>query len=430
MRLLRSSLLPLSCSPPLPLSTLPPRVVSLALREAVAFSQLVPRRLLHCEPLRSSSCSSSLSCRGLAGVHSFCGTDVLKMFHFCIDGLCALANVYWCVEGVLAIYRSCGSCICLVASCSSSCASVGVLSFFQVGDSCFSDGVLACVVVAQCLVGVFNILYGCCSCKVSGSLRVLVISLFLRVFSSSQASLRISFLEVCGSRALQANPKQQKDTDSQASGYVTADCDDVLVQGAGEQGAVSCLLAGMEQASGRVDVPDGAKIEAAAASPGTSRFRPGNADALGMDQSSGPKIQFSQRELEGIRGWYGDGSRSIHDAVGHVHGEICVTLGAGNWTFKGLYAAVAFAATIHCLYVAGSVCATGVARRGLTHLLVHLGMARTRERNKGPLGRNPPVTPSNVPARKNQGLCLQKARLVLRWDRLLPLKKELRQTKT
>ena len=37
----------------------------LALREAVVFSLLVPRRLLRCEPLRSSSCSSSVSCTSL-----------------------------------------------------------------------------------------------------------------------------------------------------------------------------------------------------------------------------------------------------------------------------------------------------------------------------------------------------------------------------
>ena len=43
-----------------------------------------------------------------------------------------------------------------------------------------------------------------------------------------------------------------------------------------------------------------------------------------------------------------DGSHSIHDAVGHVQGDIYVT-------FKGLFAAVAFAATTHCTYIAGSV---------------------------------------------------------------------------
>ena len=78
----------------------------------------------------------------------------------------------------------------------------------------------------------------------------------------------------------------------QASGCVTADGDDLLVQGSGKHGIVSSLLAGMGQASGRVDVPASAKIEAAAACPGTSRIRPGNADALGSVRSRGPKTQF------------------------------------------------------------------------------------------------------------------------------------------
>ena len=44
-------------------------------------------------------------------------------------------------------------------------------------------------------------------------------------------------------------------------------------QGSGEYGAVSSLPAGFGQASGRVAILHGVKIEAAAASPGTSRFR-------------------------------------------------------------------------------------------------------------------------------------------------------------
>ena len=57
------------------------------------------------------------------------------------------------------------------------------------------------------------------------------------------------------------------------------DCCRVHDQGTCERGAVSRLLTGVGQASGRVDVPNGTKIEAAAASQGTSRFRPWNADA-------------------------------------------------------------------------------------------------------------------------------------------------------
>ena len=97
-----------------------------------------------------------------AGVHSFCDLDVLNLFYV-IDGLCTLVSVYWFVDGVFNIYRSCGSCMCLHASCSSLCASVGSLSFLE-GDVSFLDGVLACAVVAHCLVGVFNIFCGCSSC--------------------------------------------------------------------------------------------------------------------------------------------------------------------------------------------------------------------------------------------------------------------------
>ena len=56
----------------------------------------------------------------------------------------------------------------------------------------------------------------------------------------------------------------------------------VFDQGSGKHGALSSLPVGMGQPSGRVDVPDGTKIEAAAASLDTFRFRPGNADALGV----------------------------------------------------------------------------------------------------------------------------------------------------
>ena len=73
------------------------------------------------------------------------------------------------VEGVFVIYRSCDSCICLLASCSSYCASVSIFSFLE-GDNSFLDGVLACAVVAHGLVGVFIIFCGCNSCIVLGLL--------------------------------------------------------------------------------------------------------------------------------------------------------------------------------------------------------------------------------------------------------------------
>ena len=63
----------------------------------------------------------------------------------------------------------------------------------------------------------------------------------------------------------------------------------------GEHGAVSSLLVGMGQASGRVDVPDGAKIEAAAANAGALRSRPGKLDALGLVRSREGIFKFSER---------------------------------------------------------------------------------------------------------------------------------------
>ena len=70
------------------------------------------------------------------------------------------------------------------------------------------------------------------------------------------------------------------------------DCYPVPVQGSGEHGAVGSLPVGMEQASGRVDVPDGTKIEAAAANAGTLRSRTGKLDALGLVQSREGKCIF------------------------------------------------------------------------------------------------------------------------------------------
>ena len=76
-------------------------------------------------------------------------------------------------------------------------------------------------------------------------------------------------------------------------------------QGSGEHGAVSSLPAGLGQASGRVDVPDGTKIEAAAQSPGTSCFRSWNADALCEVQARCTNIQFFLRVLMGTHGLCG-----------------------------------------------------------------------------------------------------------------------------
>ena len=69
------------------------------------------------------------------------------------------------------------------------------------------------------------------------------------------------------------------------------DCYRVLVQGSGEHGAVGGLPAGMVQASGRVDVPDGTKIEAAAAFAGTLRSRPGSCVPTCAQGSSIPVME-------------------------------------------------------------------------------------------------------------------------------------------
>ena len=83
----------------------------------------------------------------------------------------------------------------------------------------------------------------------------------------------------------------------------------------------------MEQASGRVYVPDGNKFEAAAACPGTFRSRPGKLEALGSVQSREVKVQFFLKEYDGhtsvIRC---RDSYLIHDVVGHDGWDIHVAL--------------------------------------------------------------------------------------------------------
>ena len=240
-----------------------------------------------------------------AGVHSFCDMDVFNMFYV-IDGLCTLVSVYWCVDGVFIIYRSCGSCIWLHASCSSLCASVGILSFLE-GDISFLDGVLACAVVAHCLVGVFNIFCGCSSC-VDFGLLCSICSAFVGVLFVFEGAFEfvasISSYLISGGllfSGFAGQPRKAKDNDYydssrssflQVSVSVTANIDDLLVKGFGEHGIVSSLPEGLGQASGRVDVPDDAKIAAAAAIEGTLRSGPGSLDALGLARSREGKIQF------------------------------------------------------------------------------------------------------------------------------------------
>ena len=113
------------------MSTLPPRAVSLALWEAVAFSLLVLRRLLRCWSLPSSSFLSGLPSWSLPS-ETLCFSE----------GVCALAGVYWCVDGDFTIFCSCGSCMWSAASSSSLGALPGDFSFLE-GIVRLLDGVLA-----------------------------------------------------------------------------------------------------------------------------------------------------------------------------------------------------------------------------------------------------------------------------------------------
>ena len=105
------------------------------------------------------------------------------------------------------------------------------------------------------------------------------------------------------------------------------DCSPVLVQGSGEHGAVSSLPVGVEQASGRVDVPDGAKIDAAAAFAGTFRSWLGKLDALRSVLSREGKVQNFLKECDGhTRVIRCHDFHSINDVVGYDGWDIYVTL--------------------------------------------------------------------------------------------------------
>ena len=113
----------------------------------------------------------------------------------------------------------------------------------------------------------------------------------------------------------------------QASGFDSADIGAPLIKGSGEHGIVSSLPEGLGQASGRVDVPDDAKVEAAAAFGGTLRSGPGSLDALGSARSREGKIQFFLKGHDGCTRVINclDGDQ-IHDAVGYVGWDIYATL--------------------------------------------------------------------------------------------------------
>ena len=90
-------------------------------------------------------------------------------------------------------------------------------------------------------------------------------------------------------------------------------------QGSGKHGIVSSLPVGLGQASGRVDVPDDAKIEAAAAFGGTLRSGPGSLDAL----QNSVFLKGHDGCTRVINCHDGD---LIHDVVGYVGWDIYATL--------------------------------------------------------------------------------------------------------
>ena len=146
-------------------------------------------------------------------------------------------------------------------------------------------------------------------CLAAFAVRLLVSSLFLRVPSSLlRASLRISFLEVCGSRALQANPKKQKTMiimiipevplfRRQVSSLLilTNRLSRVQVSTAS---SAACLRVWGRLPDGWTS-PDDAKIAAAAAIEGTLRSGPSSLDALGLARSREGKIQFFLKGHDG-----------------------------------------------------------------------------------------------------------------------------------
>ena len=212
----------------------------------------------------------------LAGVLNYIGLDVS-------DGVCAFVGAFWCLDGDIVVFCSRGSCTFTAASCISSfCAFVGDFPILE-GIKCFLDGAIVVGLVAHALEGVYWIC--CCSSSGKGLVPhskpqcVCLTSPLLSVSSSSPVSSPLfeSWRFVVLGWPF---PKSQRFCLSrELSKFIS-------------HGTVSSLRVVMEQASGRVDVFDGAKIEAAAAFAGTYRSRPGKLGALGSVQSREDKVQF------------------------------------------------------------------------------------------------------------------------------------------
>ena len=213
----------------------------------------------------------------------------------------------------------------------------------------------------------------------------------------------------------------------QATGFDSADIGAPLIKGSGEHGIVSSLPEGLGQASGRVDVPDDAKVEAAAAFGGTLRSGPGSLDALGSARSRDGKIQFFLKGHDGctrvINCHDGD---LIHDVVGYVGWDIYATLhghildlsgtlwgqgvsdddtirifcrlrgGSNNADIPGQWQCANCDAT-RCWPVRRNCYRCGAPRPDAPPAPAPWNAGRARGRSKGPLGRDSPSGPSSVP---------------------------------
>ena len=202
-------------------------------------------------------------------------------------------EAFWCPDGDIVVFCS-GSLITAALRISSFCAFVADFSFSE-GIKCFLDGAIDVAVVAHGLEGAYWI---CCS---SSSGKGLVphssrSAFDCDIFTFVGFSECLWFLAGPSQKAKEfVSHGNSRSLSLQAPGSVTANIDDLLVQGSGEHGTVSSLPVGLGQASGRVDVPDGAMIEAAAAFAGTLRSRPGKLDALREEG----KVQIFMKDYDG-----------------------------------------------------------------------------------------------------------------------------------
>ena len=267
------------------------------------------------------------------------------------DGDFALVGVFWCLVGDITVHCSSGSYI-AVMCISSLCAFVGDF-LSQDGIQCFLDGVIAVAGLAHVLVGVYWICRCNSSCTGIGPRSSC--SAFVE-FASVLSILKLGGLWFLAGPFRKAKEfvscGNSRSYSRQASGFDSADIGAPLIKGSGEHGIVSSLPEGLGQASGRVDVPDDAKVEAAAAF-GSTLIPFGYLADFVVDRTMLTFLDSGSVPIVMLRG------------VGQ-----CVVI------------------------------ATGVEHPGPILLLLDpapWNAGRNRGRSKGPLGRDPPPGPSNVP---------------------------------